>query len=206
MRRKNKQILLLLCIGVILTVVVTMIGMKQDQEKKAYSKAQFDATTSDMDYITPYRNPYMGNASNIINMFYHLPLGGNSMKFHIFSDKLTVQVTYESTLLQAGETNLKNESDDTKESKNITDNGCVKEVKKSLIYNSTAAFALIGNLHTIEYVFSDVSYQVDRSDIEGVYTDFEDILNKNNWKTKVQKPLEKEDYINDIADRILIKK
>lgn len=181
-----------------------LIGIKQTQEKKAYARAQFDATTSDIDFITPYKNPYMGNASNIINLFYHLPLSGSSMKFHLFPDKLTAQVTYENTMLQAGKTNLKNISDDAKLYQNVTDNDATMEVKKSLIYNSTAAFALIDNLNSIEYIFSDVSYQVKRSDVESIYPDFKDIRNTNHWNKRVQKPLGKGDYINDIAKRILI--
>ena len=204
MKRKNKQIMLLLCIGVILTIVTAVIGVRQEQAKKAYGRAQFDATAADIAYITPYKNLYMGNASNIINLFYHLPLGGSSMKFHLFPEKMTVQVTYESTMIQAGKANLQNISEDAKHMTDISDDDCILEVKKSLIYNATAAFSLIDNLDAIEYVFSDAKYQVKRADIESIYTDFKDIKNKNNWKTQVQKPLEKNDYINDITNSIQV--
>jgi hypothetical protein len=203
MKRKNKLIMLLLCIGVILTVVMTVIGDRAEQREKAYARAQFDATTSDISFITPYKNPYMGNASNIINLFYHLPLSGNDMKFHLLSEKLTLQVTYECTMQEAGKTNLENISGDMKRVKDMTDNDCTTEVKKSLIYNSTTAFALIGNLNYVEYVFSDVSYQVSRADVESIYTDFRDIREPNHWKKQVQQPLEQSDYINDIAKQIL---
>lgn len=204
MKRKNKQIMLLLCVGVILTIVTAVIGARQEQAKKAYGREQFDATAADIAYITPYKNLYMGNASNMINLFYHLPLGGSSMKFHLFSEKLTVQVTYESTMIQAGKTNLQNISEDAKNMTDISDDDCTVEVKKSLIYNATAAFSLIDNLNAIEYVFSDAKYQVKRADLESIYTDFKDIKNKNNWKTQVQEPLEKNDYINDITNNILV--
>jgi hypothetical protein len=77
-------------------------------------------------------------------------------------------------------------------------------VYKSLIYNSTAAFALIDNLEVVIYHFSDITYRVNRSDVEALYSDFDNILNETNWKEYVQSPLNNDKYI-EATKNILIK-
>ncbi len=72
-----------------------------------------------------------------------------------------------------------------------------EKVKRSLLYNSTAAFALIENLKEIDYNFSEASYQAKRTDIEALYSNFLYILQTDQWKTSVQAKMNNTQYVDE---------
>ncbi len=204
MKNKNKLIIGLLMAGIALFSIVQFVIVPQyNAKEEQYLSAQLEATTHDINYILPYKNEYMGNNSNTINLFWHLPLATSEMKFQLVSDSFTVQIDYQDILLNVGNESMSHKSfaafGSTDELNEIYEN----EVKKSLIYNSTAAFALIDNLEYIIYRFSDVSYKVGREEIEALYIDFASILNETNWKNEVQNNLKDNSYVADIAKEIL---
>ncbi len=206
MKNKNKLIIGLLIVGIALFSIVQFVAVpKYNAKEKRYISEQLDATTHDINYILPYKNEYMGNNSNTVNLFWHLPLATSEIKFQLFPDSFTVQIDYQDILLNIGKESMSHKAfsafGSTDELNKIYEN----EVKKSLIYNSTAAFALIGNLKNIKFLFSDVAYEVRREDVEALYDDFDNILNETNWKNEVQNSLTDSAYVTAAAKEILIK-
>lgn len=185
MKTRNKLIILVAIIGVVLFAVVQGIVIPNNNERsKQYIDNQKNPTTHDLNSILKYKNKYMGNFSNISNLFHALPLNNSLMSFELFSDKLTVQVNYK----------------DTTES--INEN----QINKALIYNSTAAFALIDNLEAINYNIMGLNYKVLRSDVEKWYGgDLTGLLKNDEWKRKVQDKLEDNEYVNDCT-KVVLKK
>jgi hypothetical protein len=203
MNNRNKLIIALLSAGMIVFSVMIAMMSKHDAEKQDYLNAQLNPTTADLNYILPYKNKYMGNNANTCNLFYHLPLSGSDMKFELSPENFTLQIDFNGTVSQAGKTNLKGTPYGLEDNAETINRYYTTSVQKSLIYNSTAAFALIDNLEVIIYHFSDASYKVKRSDVEALYPDFNQILNEKYWKEHVQSPLQDEKYIKELAKDIL---
>ena len=206
MSNKNKLLVALFMIGLALFSVVQFIVLPhQNAQDKQYEAAQLEATTHDLNSILPYKNDYMGNNSNIINLFWHLPLIGSEMKFQLFPETFTLEIDYRNTLLSTGKESMSRKPFASSGTIDELNKLYQKEVEKSLIYNSTAAFSLIGNLEHIIYRFSDVSYQVSRANVEALYLDHNNLLNPTIWKEEVQSKLNDDNYVAATAEKILIR-
>lgn len=174
MKNRNRVIVGLLLAGMLLFALIQFVWIpRSNAEREKYIAAQQDPITHDLSRILPYQNKYMGNASNDANLFANLPLSDVGMDYQLFSDRLELAVNYKGAVGSVGE----------------------ERVKRSLLYNSTAAFALIGNLKAIDYNFSGASYRVERADVEALYSDFSHILDPENWKNSVQKNLSDRSYV-----------
>lgn len=146
-------------------VIQGILLPQQELKQQRYEAAQHDPATHDLASILPYKSKYMGDASNIGNLFQHLPLAEVQATFELQSDVLLAQINYkvESTSLDPA------------------------FLEKSLFYNSVAAFALIDNLETLVYHFEDVDYRAERVDVEQMYgANLSDLLSADQWKDKVQ--------------------
>ncbi|WDV47226.1 DUF4825 domain-containing protein [Clostridiaceae bacterium M8S5] len=184
MNKKDKLILILLGIGLLMFITVYFIIIpKQRENRDNYLLEQLNSTTHDINYILKYKNKYMGNASNIINLYYHLPLADVNKDFEILSNKLTLIVNYKDTVSNIGD----------------------EKVKSSLIYNGVASFALIDNLNKIVYNFTGVTYNVVRKDIEKHFGDLENITDKKIWNKKVRNMLHDKDYVFNTFDKLFFK-
>lgn len=140
-----------------------------------------DVKIEDLNSILKYKNKYMGNASNTTNLFNSLPLKDYPKTFQLFPDDLTLEINYEDKI------------------KNIGEN----KVDKALIYNSTAAFALIQNLQQINYNFIDKKYKILRLDVEKGYdVELVELLKKDVWKIKVKDKLEDDKYVDNFINLI----
>ena len=184
MKNRNRIIICLLVFGAALFIVVQFFIIPHNNLKeKNYLLAQQSPATHDLNTILEYKNKYMGNSSNDINLFNHLPLSNVGMNFRLYPDDLKLEVNYKDTVWNIGE----------------------EKVKSSLIYNSTAAFALIDNLQVIVYNFSGASYQVKRSDIEKIYPNLSNILTKGNWQTLVQSKMNDKKFVENTFQKIFDK-
>lgn len=183
MKTRNKIIVCLAIIGMVLFGSVHYVVIPQNnQRKNQYIAEQQNPKTHDLNSILKYKNKYMGNASNIVNLFHTLPLNNIEMSFELFPDKLTFNVNYKDTI------------------ENINED----KVNRILIYNSTASFALIDNLQAINYNFTDTKYKVLRSDVEKWYGgDLSGLLKKEEWKSKVQDKIENNKYVSDCTKAVL---
>lgn len=117
----------------------------------------------------------MGDNSNVINLFYALPLCNLSMKFQIDSEACALTVNYLDTVWNVGE----------------------EKVQRDLIYNSVAAMAAIDNLSEVTYAFSGDAYSFTREQIEAVFgTSLSDLLaDEDIWNEKVQNQLRSDDFV-----------
>lgn len=182
MKNRNRIIICLVVIGAALFCTVQFILIPRNNAKQnRYLAAQQEPATHDVSSILQYKSQYMGNASNDANLFRHLPLSTVAMDFELFPDNFEIEVNYKDTVSNIGE----------------------EKVKSALLYNSTAAFALIDNLNGIDYNFSGASYQVTRADIESLYPDFGNILEKANWSSLVQNKMNDNRYVEDAFQRVM---
>lgn len=181
MKNKNRWIIGLFVIGIALFATVQFIIIPHQQAgQQRYLAAQQEPATHDLHAVLKYKSKYMGNAANDANLFYHLPLNNTGINFQLFSEKLALEVNYKDTVWNIGE----------------------EKVKRSLLYNSTAAFALIDNLQEIDYHFSGASYRVKRTDIEALYANFSGILQTVQWKTFVQTKMDDSQYVDETFRKV----
>ena len=175
MNKKSKIIICLLAIAAILFCIIQFGVIPANQEKQAeYARNQTDALTHDISAIMDYKSPYIGDASNIGNLFWNLPLNNVDMKFEINSETCALTVNYLDTVWNIGE----------------------EKVQCDLVYNSVAAMAAIDNLSGITYNFSGESYSFSRKQIEEVFgSPLSELLEKKKWNKEVQDKLNSTDFV-----------
>ncbi|MBW9151729.1 DUF4825 domain-containing protein [Clostridium estertheticum] len=185
MKTRNSIIIGLAIMGIVLFGLVQFnVIPRNNQKNNQYMVQQQNPITHDLNSVIKYRNKYMGNSSNITNLFHKLPLSNIKMSLELFPNKLTAEVKYNDTIA------------------NINEN----KVNKALIYNSTVAFALIDNLQVINYNFTGSAYKVSRLDVEKWYgRELPGLLKKEEWKSKVQDKLEDNKYVSDFIKAVLMK-
>ena len=198
MKIRNRIINVLLIMGAILYIVVRFIIIPDNVRKEMeYNKAQYNAVTHDLNSILPYKSPYMGDASNIINLYNNLPMAVDRT-FQLLSDELTLEIYYKDTFLQVGAKSVEMQEDEENDSNGKQNQVYQDEVFKDLIYNSTAAFALVDNLKKINYNFTDINYSVTRDRIEELYTvKLSELLTEKNWRELVQDKLKDSEFVNN---------
>ncbi len=175
MNKKDKAVITLLAIAVTAFCIIQfwMIPSHRAQESE-YARNQMDALTHDISVIESYRTPYIGNASNISNLFEALPMNNIPKKFEIHSDDCTLTVNYLDTVDNIGE----------------------EKVQRDLVYNAVAAMAAIDNLSGITYHFSGNSYSFTREQLETVFgTPLSNLLKQENWSTEVQSRLNDRNFV-----------
>ncbi|QHQ62994.1 DUF4825 domain-containing protein [Anaerocolumna sedimenticola] len=202
MKIRNRIITVLLIIGAILYIIVRFIIIPDNARKEEeYNKAQLNAATHDLNRILPYKSPYMGDAPNIINLYNNLPMAVDRT-FHLLSDELTLEINYKDDLLLAGKKSIEMQGVQAGEDDSKQDDIYQYEVFKDLLYNSTAAFALIDNLKKINYNFSDINYSVTRNMIEDLYSvKLSDLLTEENWRKLVQDNLNDPELVSSSMEK-----
>ena len=180
MNRKNKLIIGLLAVAVVLYCFIQFCILPLNQAKKEdYMRSQTDALTHDISAVENYRTPYIGNASNVAGLFENLPLNNISRKFEINSDDCALTVNYLDTIWNIGE----------------------QKVQRDLIYNSVAAMAAIDNLSEITYNFSGDTYSFKRTEIEATFgTSLSNLLEEDTWGKAVQKKLNDADFVKQFFE------
>lgn len=178
MRKKNLIIIILIIVGTLEMIAVEgYIKPEISRRQKKYVLEQLDPLTNDYKNIIKFKNKYMGNASNIINLNWSLPLSDIPMTFELFPDKLTMEINYKKISKDIGNAKL----------------------ERALIYNSAANFMLIDNLKAIKYNFKDKSFTITRDAVEswlGIKP--EALQDEKLWNEKVQSRLKDERYVNKI--------
>jgi hypothetical protein len=174
MRQKNKVIIGLLSVAIVLFCAIQFWILPANEAKQAeFARNQTDALTHDISTIQDYKSPYVGNASNIGGLFENLPLKNVGKKYEIDSKNCILTVNYMDTVWNIGE----------------------EKVQRDLIYNSVAAMAAIDNLSEITYQFPGNSYSFQRKRIEEIFgTPLSDLLTPETWKTKVQNKLSSKEF------------
>ncbi|MEC0371656.1 DUF4825 domain-containing protein [Paenibacillus chibensis] len=173
---KNKTILLLAAAGILLFAAVQNVVLPQwDRNAEIYAAEQQSPLTHHLESITKYHNKYMGNASNISNLMHSLPLNEVRSTMQLYPDSLTADILYHADTADLDSAKL----------------------ERSLIYNATAAFALIDNLKQIRFKFDDRVYIAERSRLEAWYGKKPSSLTDSPkiWIPVVQDPLADLSYV-----------
>ncbi len=175
MKKRAVIIWVLLVIGILAFSVTEFILIPNKERKEAeYKLEQQDALTHDFKNVIKYKNKYMGDSSNIINLNYSLPLNNIPRTNEIDSKNLEYIINYK------------------EEYKNMDED----KVKAALIYNATANFILIDNLEGITFNFTDKSFKVSRNYIKAWYNDgLSSLLEESKWKKEVQEKLTDKNYV-----------
>ncbi|WP_438348044.1 DUF4825 domain-containing protein [Paenibacillus sp. FA6] len=185
MKTRNIVIICLLLVGVISFGIVQGIVIPQRAENaKEYAEDQQDPLTHDVTSILKYRNKYMGNASNNMNLIGSLPLSNIDKSFQQFPDIFTLEINFKEDFSNMNK----------------------KYLETSLIYNATAAFSLIDNLEAIHFNFDGVSYKVTRSAVAQWYgvDDLSTLTDEASWRELVQSKLTDDHYVSDCMNTIFI--
>lgn len=100
MKRKNIWIVSLLALGLALAAAALFWLLPAQERQQAQQRAaQSDARTHDFAAVRVYASPYVGNSSNTVNLFYHLPLGDVPARFEI-EDDASLCVRYQAALAE----------------------------------------------------------------------------------------------------------
>jgi len=202
-KQRERIIIILIIVGVLIFTLQRYYVQSMDKKQNKYWNAQKEVTTCDLDYVMEYQNLYMGNASNIINLFRRLPLGVAIKDFQLFPKELTAQVNFTDSMLESGKVSMESKSYVVEGSVDILNAVHQNEVNKSLIYNSITAFALIDNLEGIIYKFTDITYTVKRDDIEAIYGDLDALLENDTWNKVIRDPLGDTEYVTELTEKLL---
>lgn len=173
----------LVLLGICLMFTVHgVILPKLEHEQQQASLRQQHPLTHDISQVLSYRHPYMGNASNLSNLFGALPLQELRRTFRLDSEQYVAELHFEVAATETEELLL----------------------KQSLIYNATAAFALIDNLQTVRFQFLDRGYSVNRANVEQWYGERANQLAVPDvWQEHVQSKLHDQEYVDLCAQAIL---
>ncbi len=169
MDKRRIMMILLLVVGVSLFIWIQFFEMPS-KVKIGEEKLQQDPTTHNFEKVVSYDNAYMGDASNINNLFNALPLNEYKGTIELDPDKYALIVNYDSSI-----------------------DNMEEQVKQSVIYNATAAFTLIENLQTVDMQFENQSYIVTRDYVEKWFgTTLFDFKDPDVFKEKVQNHLQED--------------
>ena len=175
MNKKNIIIAGLIVLAVVMFGIIQFKIIPANHNKQImYAQNQTDALSHDISVVEGFKSPYIGDASNAINLFYALPLSNISMKFQIDPETCTLTVNYLDTVWNIGE----------------------EKVYRDLVYNSIAAMAAIDNLNAVRYEFPGESFVFERKQIEYIFgSPLSNLLDKEVWKEQVQTQLTADDFV-----------
>lgn len=146
----------------------------------------FNKPLSGIHNIKKYKNPYIGNNSNIGNLLNSLPLHEYGYVFQIDSKNQGLTVNHNAT--------------DWYHNEDLY-------INKSLIYNSVSIFSLIDNVQSIQYNFSGSTYTTTRKMIEDNYPHFEQVKeNEKNFNQYLENKINDDEFTRSIFNKIFVKK
>lgn len=181
MNRKDKGIMALVVVVICLTLlicfgIVPMAREKKKQQEAAYLVQQCDALTHDITAVDPYKNPYMGDASNMGHLLGNLPLAYGWNGFEMDSEVCTVKVRLQQMVPEQGQ----------------------QKLHRDLLYSAIAAMGAIDNLQGIEFAFPDESFVFDRTQVETILGESVSYLLQapEIWETLVQDRLADTDFVD----------
>jgi hypothetical protein len=202
-KQRNALIIVLFFLGILSTIFSIWHVQQSEDNREKYSSDQKEVTTSDLDFLLSYKSPYMGDASNLSGLFHSLPLQDSIKGFQVYSDKLTAQINFNDAQLMVGKINMEGKQYAVEGTQDALNAVYLNDLNKSLVYNSIAAFSLIGNLEKITYKFTDITYTVSRKDIIDLFGDLDFLLNKETWNKTVRDPFLDIEYVSKLSKKLL---
>lgn len=168
----KKRSILWLGIFLLVALGIVMTGVRFTKTPEPVSAGQW----KDMDLasLTEFQSPYIGDAANVSQLFYRLPLGDFAMQFSIDDEACMLTVAYEDPGRDYDDVNL----------------------KRNLAFNAVAAMALIDNLACVKYDFPSKSYTVLRETPESLLgAPLSNLLTSEEWQKKVAEPLREDAFV-----------
>ncbi len=110
--------------------------------------------------MVKYKNKYLGNNSNTVNLYNALPLSEYGFTTELDAYNLGIIINYNNSEFYVNE-----------------DNRDELFVKRSLIYNAISTFLLIDNVEYVEYNFSGSSYRTNRGKAINNFSDYKMLIN-----------------------------
>lgn len=163
MDKRRLMLILIVVVGVSLFIWIQFFEVP-NKVKIGEEKMQQDPLSHDFEKVTAFEKPYMGDASNLGGLFNALPLNNYRGPMEMDAEKFSLIVDY------------KLDADISTET-----------IKQTIVYNTTAAFTLIGNLQEITLLIDDESYIVTRENVEKWFgTTLVDFQDPKIFKEKVQ--------------------
>lgn len=163
-----------------------IIDTKNEFDENTVPISPFNRDKSGINNIIKYKNKYVGNNSNDVNLINQLPLSEYKHDIEIDSEKLGLTINY------------------------YIRNYYINEnfyLEKSLLYNSASIFTLIDNVDYITYKFSDNSYTIARGDFTKNYPNYKELNQdlKNNFDKYVESKMNDYDFVNNTFKMFLNK-
>lgn len=158
--------------------------------KKVYTEdtlplTPFNRDKSGIDNIIKYKNKYVGNNSNDGNLISNLPLSEYGFVFEIDLENLGLIIDYHIT-----DWYINNDY----------------HLEKSLLYNTVSIFSLIDNVNEITFNFSGKTYKVNRSQVEKLYPNYDDIvgsnINKDNFNKYLENKMNDDKFVASTFEKI----
>lgn len=163
MSKRRLMMILVVIIGVPLFIWIQFFEVP-NKVRIGEEKMQQDPETHVFEKVLSFEHAYMGDASNINELFSALPLNEYKGTLEMDPDTFSLVVNYRSAVEEME-----------------------KQAKQAIIYNTTAGFTLIDNLETIDMKFEDKSYIVTRDYVEKWFgTTLIDFKEPEVFKQKVQ--------------------
>ncbi|MGG3282038.1 DUF4825 domain-containing protein [Paenibacillus solani] len=184
MNRKNWIIIMLLLIGIGSIVAVEgFIKPRAHEQAIQYEAEQNDPLTHDIRKSLKFASPYMGNASNLMNLNASLPMRDIGRTFQLYPEQLTAELRFQA---RAG---------DLQEEK----------LKQLLVYNSTANFVLIDNLQKLIFAFEDQAFTIRRDEVVSWYANapLASLRDAATWEKEVQSRLDDSNYVSEYVDSLV---
>ncbi|KOP66934.1 hypothetical protein AMS62_18080 [Bacillus sp. FJAT-18019] len=185
MSRRNWLIIMLCLIGIGSIVAVEgFIKPRAQEQAIQYEAEQNDPLTHDIRKSLEFASPYMGNASNLINLNASLPMRDIGRTFQLYPEQLTVELRFQA---RAG---------DLQEEK----------LKQLLVYNSTANFVMIDNLEKLIFTFEDQVFTIRRDEVESWYgskVSLASLRDAATWEKEVQSRLGDSNYVSEYVDSLV---
>lgn len=169
MDNQRKVMIAIMLIGVPLFIWIQFFEVP-NKVKLGEEEMQQDPKTHVFESVAKYESLYMGDASNVSNLLNELPLSEYKDGIELDSDDLILFVNYDVNTIENEE-----------------------KVRQTVIYNSTALFALIENLAQIEMRFEDEIFVISRDRVEKWFgTTLVDLKDPEVFAEKVQSKLTKD--------------
>lgn len=116
-----------------------------------------------IEHYIEYNHLYMGNASNLSQLFHRLPLSEKGLTLEIFPESYSVKINYA-----------------------VLEEKHLPTLEKQIKYNSIVAFSLIDNLEHITYNFDSQFYSLSRQTVKKWFDlPLRDLLLQHTWDKEV---------------------
>lgn len=161
-----------LIIGLIILIAIPLyiwIAYYEIPNKAEVGEGKLQQKPLNHDFATalPFENEYMGDNSNTNGLIESLPLSEYKGTIEMDADKHSLLVHYNA---------------DTTE--------LAGQAEQAVLYNSTAAFVLLGNLQEFTMHFTNESFTVKRIQVESWFgTEFKELKDPDIFREKVQNPI-----------------